>query len=751
MLQSNRLVPVTDCSKRILGKLNPIMDSHMETKDTLENFSTNLEDKLADLWTAIDEREDLLEELVQQKQHEDAGLAWMLQGDLQVKESELLEQSEQLRIMQQALEQRQGMIDGLRDEIAELERYQAKNMEQSERLGQLRTQHEKLKEEAMAKTALVVELQTQLQESKSTTSSQIQEHTKKIESLQKLIDEQTAKAKAAQIQAVDNVRRETLQEMNQTKNGIENRLNHALEQRATLQRELDAAKAHVSALEKSANCQTQKLALLETELQNIKSADIELREDAEKKDNAHRTVLEEQSECVRNLQAELTIWEKKFDKLTSDARAYDKAAVIVLKSLKQWTQQRTTVSELASEMASARGKDQQTVDNRFKPLMEMFLLQKALMQHCQDQEQTVNAFSRSRQSQLDNANTTGATADLSLVAGLVGSTNLDQGSTTLAQTLLNQARRVTLRSPEELAPHARPPSVHTEQERRRKADPPKSIMKAVPYKISSGILPPNARQQLSQKGDGMQQRINGWRRSDSRDASSGTPKLQPRETLEESIVQGGTMLNHGPYNRPVVRSNSRLNGPVSAKATGSTQVPSSSLEGLEEGGDARLVVADSRKRREAFGQIEDLSRKRAKRAIMAAPTTSTPRPSSPQGIVEDAPTAPRKRNHINVDTQPASPIRISQSSQATHGSQIMAGMFSSKNRRATQQPSCMPSGIQGGKSSHNDSQDPLSLLNQRTHPGSGGQDSQDPITFSQDTLDRSEASLSMTRRFSLMP
>lgn len=735
-----------DCL-RILHKLQPISDCQIETKDTLQHFSTDLEDQLADLWTAINEREDLLEDLVHKKQNEDAELAWMLQHDVQVKERELIEQADQLQKSEQLLEQRQGLIDELRDEIADLERDQAKSMQMADRLEQLRTQHEELEKEAAAKTALVVELQAKLQESKSMVTSQTEDHEKKTEALHKLIDEQVARAKEAQVQAVENAQCETLREMNNIKTDIENRLNHALEQRATLQKELDAAKAHVSTLEKDANLHTEKMAFLEAELEKAKSADTGLREDAKQRDEAHRAELKEQSERVKSLQSEVANWEQKFDNLTSNARAYDKAAFIVLRNLKQWTQQHAVVQELASEMAKGQSEDQQRVDSRFEPLMEMHLLQKAVMRYCQDQEAAVSALTRVCQDDNDDESITDATAGLSLGPGLAESQHLGEASKSLAEAVLDKARRVTLRSPTEIAPHPRPPSVNTEQERRRMADPPKSIMKTVPYNIPAAISAPNSKQQFVQ-GEELQQFAKGGRRSNNRDVSKEESKMQSRGAFKSSLVQGGTMLNHGPYNRPVARSNGRLEGSVDVTMRGSTQKPASSVEAPGQRGEVRLI--DSRKHQEAFGPNQGISRKRTKRTNTTTPAISTPRPSQPEGSVEDPPTAPRKRNQKIVDAQPASPSCASQFSQAVHRSQTLAGMLG-KTQGTGPQSSRMSSGAACGKHLQGHSQGPPSLFYQHRHSGNEGEDSQDSIALSQDALDRSEASLLMARRFSGMP
>lgn len=734
--------PVADCSRRILDKLKPILDSQTETKETLQHFMTDLEDKQADLWTAINEREDLLEDLVRERQNENAELASMLQHDLDAKEGEFLEQSQQLQEMEETLAQRQGVIDGLRDEIADLERDQARDMEQSDRLEQLRAKHEKLEGEAKAKAALVVELQTKLHESKLTITSQTQEYKKKTESLQQWMDEQMARAQAAQVQAVEKAQRETLQEANKTKTEFENRLNQALGQRAMLQKELDTAKAHVLTLEKDSDSHGQKMARLETELEKAKSEDAGMREEAKQKDEAHRVALEEHSELVAKLQTELTVWEKKFSNLLYNAQAYDKAAFVVLGHLKQWTQQNTTIQDLASEMSKSQGEGiRQRFDSRFKPLVEMEVLQRAVIKYCQDQGKPVDALTRFRQDHNDDAESlTHATADLSLAAGLA------ENSTMLAETLLDRARRVTLRSPAEMSPHHRPPSVNTEQARRRTASPPKSIMKAVPYDIASGIFPSIAEEQSSQEEEEMQQRTNGRRHSVGREVLSEESKSRPRRAFRGSLVQGGTMLNHGPYNRPVARSNNRPDLPVDATASGSSQTPISSIEDLRED-DVHGLSADSRKRQEAFGQDQSVASKRTKRTPAIKGPISTPRLSPSQESVEDVPTAPRKRNQRSLDVQSASPIRTSKLSQAVHRNQNAAGLLS-KGQGTALRPFQK---LSGGNSSRSDSQEPLSLFYQRRQSGRGNEDSQQSMAFSQDAFGDGETSLSMTRRFSGMP
>lgn len=735
--------PVANCSRRILEKLKPILDSQTETKETLQHFMTDLEEKQTHLWTAINEREDLLEDLVRERQDENAEVASMLQHDLQAKEEEFVEQSQRLEEMEETLAQRQGVIDGLRDEIADLERDQARDIEQSDRLEQLRARHEELEEEAKAKAALVVELQAELHESKLTIKTQTQEYKKKTESLQQRMDEQMAKAQAAQIQAVEKAQRETLQEVNKTKTEFENRLNQALEQHARLQQELDAAKAHVLALEEDCDHHGQKMVRLETELEDARSEDAGMQEEAKKKDEAHRAALKENSELVTKLQTELTGWEKKFRNLLSNAQAYDKAAFVVLRHLKQWTQQNTVIQDMASEISKSQGEGiRQRFDSRFKPLVELEILQRAVMKYCQDQGKAVDALTRLHQSHLDDAESlTYATADLSLAAGLA------ENSTMLAEALLDGARHVTLRSPAEMSPHPRPPSVNTEQARRRTASPPKSIMKAVPYDIASGIFPSIAKEQSSQEEEEeMQQRTNGHRRPVVREVLSEESKSRTRGAFRGTLVQGGTMLNHGPYNRPVARSNNRPDLPVDATRPGSSLIPASSMEDLKEG-DIRGLSTDSRKRQEAFGQDQSIASKRTKRTPTDKGAISTPRLSPSQESVKDVPTAPRKRNQRSLGVQSASPIRTFKSSQAAHRNQNAAGL-PSKDQGTALRPLRKPS---GGDSSRSDSQELPNHLCQRRQSGPGNEDSQESMTFSQDAFGEDETSLSLTRRFSGMP
>lgn len=727
--------------------MGPIVDSQTETKNALQTFTTDLEDKLSDLWTAINEREDLLEDLVRERQHKNSELAVILQHEVQMKEQELLQQSQHLQEMEETLEYRQNMIDKLRGEIAELELGQANSMEQSNRLEELREKHRKLEEDAAAKAALVVELRTEIQEGQSSIACQVQEHNEKFESFRKQMDEQIARAQTTQAQAVEDAQRKALEDVNKTKADFERRLGHAIEQRATLQKELDAAKVRLLALEKLSNCHAEKMGFLETELEKARCKDAGMTEDAKKKDETHRAVLKEQSERVRKLQSELAVWEQKFDKLMCNARAYDKSAFLVLGNLRQWAQQHIAIQELASEMTECQREDQGRVDSRFASLVEMEILQRAVMKYCQDQGETIDALVGSHRGADDAAGSLAdATADLSLATGFFGSKHLTGGSTTLAEAFLDRARRVTLRSPAEMAPDPRPPSVNTEQERRRTAEPPKSIMKAVSYSISNSILPSINEQNSSQENDEIQQRSNTRRRPTGRDVSSEDSRTQPRGTLRDSLLQRGTMSSHGPYNRPVARSDSR---PVDASGKGASQKSTFAFEGPYEGGDA-YTLADSRKRQEAPGQEHSLSSKRTKPNKISTAAISTPRPSPSEGSVENAPTAPRKRNQKNVHVQSRSPIRACQVSQGAHQTHHAASEFKDAQGNALR-PSRASSGIDYGGLSQNNSQDPLSLYYQRRQAGAGGEDSQESMTFSQDALDSGETSLSVPRRFSAMP
>lgn len=699
---------------------------------------TDVEEKHTGLWAAIQEREELLNEFVRERREESTELAAMLQHDLQTKEEELVEQSQYLQDMEETLAQRQDVIDGLRDEIADLERDQAKSMEQSDRLEQLRAKHEQLEGEARAKAALVVELQTKLHETKSAATSQTDEYKKKTESLQQRMNEEVARAQAAQAQAVEKAQRETLQEVNKIRTEFENRLHHARGEGAMLQNELETAKARVLALETDSNGHGQEMARLKTELETAKSKDAGTREEAEKKAEAHRVALEKQSELVNDLEKNLTTWKQNFGNLASNAKAYDKAAFVILGDLKKWTQQNPAIQELASEMSKSQDKGRrQRLDSQFKALVEMEILQRAVMDYCQEQAKVVDALAKPSQGHNDAAESlTHATADLSLAAHRAGN------STRLAEALLN--RRVTLRSPAQMSPHPRPPSVNTEQTRRRTASPPKSIMKAVLYDISSSISPPSiAQQQAAQEEEDeedeeMQQRTIGHRRSVGRQVLSEELKSRPRAPFRGSLMHGGTMLNRGPYNRPVARSNKRADVPVDATGADSSQIPTSAVGDLREDDTCTLPV-DGRKRQEASGQDQNVANKRAKRAPTTKEATFTPRLSPSRGSAEDDPTAPRKRNLRSSNVQLASPMRTSQLSQAAHRSQNAAGL---------------PSKVQGNGlrssrrlSSQSDSQDPQSLFYQHLQSEPGNEESQESMAFSQDTLGNSQVSLAMPRRF----
>lgn len=737
---------VADRPSRIIDKLNPILDSQVETMVTLQRFSKELEDNMADLWTAIHEREDLLEDLVHEKQRENAELVLSLQQDVQAKESELLEQSRLLQDMNEALEQRQGMTEELRNDIAELEENQASYLEQSGHLERLGAECEKLKAEAAEKNAHVEQLRNKLQESKSLMESQTQEHNQKTESLRRLMEEQIARAHTAQVHAVEHAQREALHEMNKTKTDFENRLSHALEQRAALQEELNNAKVQALALEEDSNCHAEKLAVLETELEKVRSEGSDTREDAKQKDEAHRTILEEQLKRVEDLESQLAVREKKFDNLAANARAYDKAAFAILCSLRKWSENHTTIQELASEMVQSKCNERQKIDSRFRSLWEMQILQKAIMKHCQNQEKAVGMLTDLHQDISDGATPAGAIAESMAPPSVLGSSHVSRNWKTPDDTLLDRARHVTLRSPAETGPHPRPPSVNTEQERRRAAEPPKSIMKAVAYSISSGILLPNSQQQSSQRGDEtrQQQHNPGRARLTGQDTSTEKPRLQPRENSKKDMTQDRTMLNHGPYNRPVARSNGRQNDPVDAALNGESQAPTSCLEAPGEA-DGRPLIASSRKRQEASEQPQDGPKKRFKWHAM---TISTPRIAIQDA--ENLLAAPRKRKQSSVDRQPRSPSRTSQLRQASHPNQF-AGDVPNNGPDTALQPSRRPSGTKFSDVTKDGNKDHLGSHHQRRQSILEDQVSEDLVVVSQDVQGISPASLPMARKFSAMP
>lgn len=709
----------------LLGKLEPILDSQLENRASLESLSSGLREYIDHLWAALQDREDILEENVEQRQAENEKHIDMLHQKLQSKEQECAQQSQLLFYSEAAVRDRQSAIDKLQAEISELEQTQANSVAQSELMESLRKDQAKLKEDAAGKAAQVSELQTRLQESRVAIEAEGKKHQRVTEELQKLIDQKVVEAQAAQVQAVEAAQRDALLKMNQVKADIDERLSQALEERGTLQRELDEAKEKISTMRYEFSSNSAKINHLEKELETSETKTTKVREDMDQKIEEHQKSREHQLKVIEDLQCQLANTNKKFSNLAENAQAYDKAAKLVLQSLVQWTQDYAEVRQIVSELANNKnGVMSEEIDPRFQPLIQIQLLQKAVIQYCQAQKQAAETLSGGPDS---------------VKARPPAAASLNFAPKATMDSILDRIRRVMIRSPSRNAPSPRPPSVQTEQERRRTADPPKSIMK-----YASNFQQQEAEDQPS---SGLSIRRHSIH-SDSRDAHQ---QGKPKESVEGSTMNRSVVLNRGPYNRLVAGSNARFE-----KSTTENVSPQNDI--LDDDGttEREAMPKEDSKRKALTTQEPETSRKRARITTTKKPHLSTPHTSPPESNAangsdfEHIPHAPRKTGQRSIvgDEQPSSPIRSSQLSQDNsqrHTVTVTSGSVQSGIRHRSMEGR-MPfvRGI-----SLNGSQDPLALFHQRRRSTStrGNEDSQD--STAQDVEAQDQALLSMSRRFTM--
>lgn len=388
------------------------------------------------------------------------------------------------------------------------------------------------------------------------------------------------------------------------------------------------------------------------------------RNDAAENDAAKRRAIDQQSTLINDLQAQLVKAKERFNNLSQNAVEYDKAAQHILESLKQWARRVDAIKELTDDFSKKQ--DSNAIDPRFAPLVELDLLQRAVIQYCETQ--------RKAAMMLSDGNLNGPSQAVRRLSAL--------------GNILDHTRRVMVQSPSWNVPSPKPPSIEIEQERRRAAEPPKSIMKPPQQHIED---PPNE-----------------FDTSNFRNESRGTQ-------------QPAIAFTRGPYNRPVAGSNTRIS--------------------ISE--EDRSMLGKDKKRKEPAGTEVAAPKKKARPTLKRDESIlSTPRVSQAvvdhEVAIQEAPGAPRKAENAGMtckEDESNSPVRSSQGSQ--DGSQLN-GRSSLKGQltpRIGQKP---PTG----------SQDPLLLFYARRGSTRANDDSQTSTARSQD-VDSLPASQSLLSRFTM--
>ncbi|ROW06631.1 hypothetical protein VPNG_06702 [Cytospora leucostoma] len=787
-----QIVPSTDIVQRLqevnaetfASILGQVLSSQAEAHADVKKLSDGLENYMEDFWMKLEDREEVLTELLEQVKAENEQLGI----HLQLKEEEYSALSNRLTETETIIQSREEELSALKDEIAVVEQAQADGIQEAARANLLHHECEKLKNDLAAKSTLASELQRRLQESEIALAVQGQEHARSTERLHSLWKQREEEARASQNVAVELARQEAVLEMNKAKEDLQMLLSQAEGDRATLQADLDTARQKISSMEDEGIRGSATVKELESELQMAQSRAVHLSVEATSKETDHQQMIDQHTMLIRDLEAKLADKEKAVSQLSEDVLAYDKQAQKLLDVLKQWTLENKAVKELASQLEMVEHGNLDGIDPSFKPLLEIDMLHKVIFRYCQSQEGTIPEAAKTKhgierrtgEKQEDRAD---------IQDHPPSSPPEPMPQYTVANKILDQFRRVTIKSPSGIAPSPRPPSVNTEQARRRTGDQPRSIMKFLSYDTllvegndkeeqarpienehysSRGALTGTTQRQLiaaphhSQDEEeirqpGLPSRGGSNRRTQGRPSATAKSRQEEQEVQQEP-VEAERVLNHGgynrgPYNRLVAGTKSRPDGSNVRSRSLKIELSKGSCDQDASTGQAH-TPREPQKRKQLFPQESEMSRKRTKpdskreKSLFSTPC-SPPEQSTKQQHMMPVPSAPRKRGHRPsiVGLQPNSPIRGSQSAPDWHASRTPNVVTNSTQNALGQRTSSSTQSM----SSQETSQDKEALYYERRRSIRGNEESQDSIAHSQDMRGGNEMSVSHTRRFQISP
>ncbi|KAG6361528.1 hypothetical protein INS49_009755 [Diaporthe citri] len=361
--------------------LNPVLKSHTEIQSNLQKLSDAVEDYMEDFWMKLEDREDVLTELLEQTQADNA----QLQADVQLREDEckvLLDNLEQAEVTNR---QREKDLEGLKNEIAELEQAQANDMEQAVRAKSLHEDCEKLKVDVAGKAALTRNLEVRLQHSQAALLNETEQHKRHTQELQRLMEQREEAARAAQEAAVQVARQEVTRDMGIAKENISTLLKQVQTESTALKDELNAAKQQVSMVEEMNKRADTTVDELRSELATAQTKANRLGEEANEKDMEIRKAIDHRSAQVTDLEAKLARKEREITQLSEDAQMYDKQVQKALDGLKEWTKSHHAVKGFVSELGKAQDGDLNGIDPKLKAFLEIDILHEAIFQYCQAQ------------------------------------------------------------------------------------------------------------------------------------------------------------------------------------------------------------------------------------------------------------------------------------------------------------------------------------------------------------------------------
>lgn len=678
---------------RISEKLEPVIAEQLRTKTNLDNFCSKIDAFMDDIFEDLDERQTMLERLYIKQEQEREKRIQLLQEEVGGLGNDLDRQNQLVFRSHQELRQRQASIDKLHIDMANLEQENERHLADSEQIERLRKEYEELKGESTTKASLISELQSELQEATVQLVTEKQKHRDENDRFQGLMQRQVAESRAAHVQAVEAAQQDAMLKMNEVKANIDERLTQALNERTALQQQLDEAKKNMLSIEAESSRASDKAINLEEELHASRAEVAKGIEQATLNDAKQQAAKEQQMKLIQELQTKLSSAEGSFDKLRHTTKSYDEAAQAILSSMKVWTASYANIRSAFRDLQQRKDQNEilQGIDSKFKPLVELQLLQVAVSRYCQAQKEAAHLLSGDPAAAKTVTSTLPVMESLSMAAGNV----------------LDRMRRVTVMSPASNASSPKPPSVQIEQERRRLVEPSRSILKLVSH----------TKQDVA---------------SDNR----------PGEDAGEQL-NNNTSINRGPYNRLVAGSKSRAGLPV----TRLSHRPPSDHSGNNSVSD-RNGAAPGAKRKHNSEEGSEYKNSRSVKSF--TPTVSmlasslAPENSHNKTSLNSVFQAPRKasfRRMVNLE-QPDSP-HASQSSQEQ--SQSQSAVLDTRNEFENLD-------ITHGRPSQRNSNDALSLFSAQSHPVSSFRakgESQDSLMHSQDLV--TDRDFAVSSRYSFAP
>lgn len=689
-----------------------MLKSHTEIQANLQKLSDAVEDYMEDFWMKLEDREDVLTELLEQTQADNA----QLQADVQLREDEcnvLLENLEQARV---TTRQREKDIENLKNEIAELEQAQANDLEQAARAKSLHEDCEKLKADVARKAALARDLEVRLQNSQAALLKETENHKRHTQEVQKLMEQREEAARAAQEAAIDVARQEVTRDMGIAKEKISALLKQVQTESTALKDELDAAKQQVSMVEEMNKRADTTVDELRSELETARTEANKLGKEANEKDLEILKAIDHRSAQVTDLEAKLARKEREIAKMTEDVQAYDRQAQKSLNGLKEWAKSHQGVKGFISELRNAQNGDLNDISPKLKAFLEIDMVHQAIFQYCQAQGKSPPIIEQGTAEEITSKD---------VWADLPPSSPQEQITPkNLATRVLDQVgRRVIIRSPSQSAPSPIPPSVSAEQEHRRSANPPKSIMKTSSQSIIVKDEDLDEVRGVAQSSSLPSRGFFG-RKTYKTFALTKSAHRGNGEQREQNIQDKGTLtrtdFTRAPYNRPV---------------SGTTTRSESAMTG-----DGAHVRREPRKRKQTDRPQMESSKKQAVEKKDPRPSIHYVSPPERQvnqgGESQVPPSAPRKRARKNTNTldEMISPVRSFYSRQSIS----TGGREAARQRRnddgaedvdmggtkASLPPRAKPSSQDGSQDSH-------LLEYPRSRSSRQNEDSQDSITHSQ--------------------